>query len=235
MIRSPPSPPRTIRLHGAASVVDALVRPRQGEVQRRTGLVLAVVRSNAGQGLRDLVEGRCELALASASLEATLAAARAAGLAGEVPDLRHHVVATSEVVFVVHPGNPVKALSWAELAAIHTGALTRWSAVGGRDEAIEVVTDAAASATRALVRQVVMGGAEYGPGARALAAVSDVNEVVAVTPAAIGALGLELVDRARVAVVRTERVERPLALVSRGAPGHDEAAVIEAFRAATAG
>jgi phosphate transport system substrate-binding protein len=226
--------PRTVRLHGAASVVDSLIRPHAGAVEARTGLVLAVSRSNAGQGLRDLLEGRCELALASASLEATVAAARAAGLAGDVPDLRLHVAATSEVVFVVHPSNPVRALSWEQLADVHAGKVTRWSALGGRDEPIDVVTDAAASATRALVRQVVMRGAEYGPAARALAAVKDVNEVVAVTPNAVGGLGLEFVDPRRVAVVRTRTLERPLAFVSRGAPGPDEAAVIEAFRSAAA-
>jgi phosphate transport system substrate-binding protein len=227
--------PRTLRLHGAASVVDALVKPHAAAVERRTGVALSVSRSNAGQGLRELVEGRCELALVSASLEATLAAARAAGLTGDVPELRMHVVATSEVVFVVHPSNPVQALTWEQLRDVHAGVIRRWSELGGRDEAIDVVTDAAASATRGLVKQVVMGGAEYGPAARALAAVKDVNEVVAATPAAVGALGLEFVDPARVRVVRSRKVERPLALVSRGAPGRDAAAVIEAFRSAAAG
>jgi phosphate transport system substrate-binding protein len=143
-----------------------------------------------------------------------------------------HVVATSEVVFVVHPSNPVKALSWEQLRDIHTGRIGRWSEVGGRDVLIDVVTDAAASATRGLLKQVVLGGAEYGPGARALAAVKDVNDVVAVTPAAIGGLGLEFVDPARVAVVQTRKIERPLAFVTRGAPGEDAAAVIEAYRIA---
>ena len=227
--------PRTVRLHGAASVVDALVKPHSSAVERRTGLALSISRSNAGQGLKDLVEGRCDLALASASLEATLGAARAAGLSGDVPDLRMHVVATSEVVFVVHPTNPVTELSWEQLRDVHTGKIRRWSELGGRDEPIDVVTDAAASATRALVKQVVMGGAEYGPSARPLAAVKDVNEVVAATPSAIGGLGLEFAEPGRVTVVRTRKVERPLALVSRGAPGPEAAAVIEAYRAAAAG
>jgi len=225
---------RPVRLHGAASVVDGLVAPHAAAVERATGLALAVERSNAGKGLRDLVEGRCELALASASIEATLEAARAAGLAGPAPDLRLHVAASSEIVFAVHPSNPVRRLGWEQLRALHTGRIARWSELGGPDLPVAVVTDAAASATRALVRQVVLGGADYAPGARALAAVKDVGEEVARDPAAIGALGLEFVDRARVAVVETARVERPLAFLSVGAPGDDAARVIEAFRAAAA-
>jgi phosphate transport system substrate-binding protein len=223
-----PSP--AVRLHGAASTVDSLIRPHAEAVERRTGLALAVDRSNAGKGLRDLVEGRCDLALASASLEATVAAARAAGYSGPLPDLRLHVAATSEVVFVVHPSNPVKALTWEQLRDIHTGRVARWSEVGGRDEAIAVFTDAAASATRGLLKQVVLGGAEYAPGATALAAVKDVNERVAATPTGIGGLGLEFVDPARVTVVRTAKIERPLAFVSVGPPSPEAQRVIDAYR-----
>lgn len=230
-----PAPRPAVRLHGAASVVDGLVGPHGEAVQRRTGVALTVNRSNAGQGLRDLVEGRCDLALASASLEAVVAAARAAGLSGALPDLRLHVAATSEVVFVVHPSNPVKVLTWEQLRDIHTGRLSRWSEVGGRDEPIAVFTDAPASATRGLLKQVVLGGAEYGAGAQALAAVRDVNDRVAETPAGIGGLGLEFVDPARVAVVQTRKIERPLAFVSVGAPSPDAQRVIDAFRGEAAG
>ena len=232
--QNPGTGARQVRLHGAASVVDSLVRPHAEVVQERTGLVLAIERSNAGQGLKDLVQGRCDMALVSASLEASLAAARAAGLTGEVPDLRLHVIATSEVVFIVHPSNPVKALTWEQIKDIHTGKIARWSDAGGRDELIVVFTDAAASATRGLIKQVVLAGAEYAPGAKAVAAVKDVNEQVAVTPAAIGALGLEFVDPRRVAVVQTTKVERPLAFVTVGMPGSDARKIIEAYRVASA-
>ncbi|HSN91220.1 MAG TPA: substrate-binding domain-containing protein [Anaeromyxobacteraceae bacterium] len=227
-------PSGTVRLHGAASVVDALVRLHAAAVEKATGLALAVDRSNAGKGLVDLVAGRCDVALASASLEATLEAARTAGLAGPAPDLRMQVVATSEIVFVVHPSNPVRRLSRQQIRDVHTGRIAAWRELGGADLPIVVLTDAAASATRSLVRQVVLGGADYAPGARALAAVKDVADEVARDPAAIGGLGLEFVDRSRVAVVETERIERPLAFVTLGPPADAAARVIEAYRALAA-
>ncbi|HET7826139.1 MAG TPA: substrate-binding domain-containing protein [Anaeromyxobacter sp.] len=220
----------TLRLHGAASTVDALVAPHAAAVEEATGVRLSVERSNAGKGLRDLVEGRCDLALASASLDATIAAARSAGLSTVPRDLRLHVAATSEVVFVVHPSNPVRRLSREQLRDLHCGRIASWEDVGGPDLPVAVVTDAAASATRALVRQVVLGGAEYAPSARAVAAVAELNDEVARIPGAIGALGRELADPSRVAVVETAKVERPLAFVSAGAPSPDAAYVIEAFR-----
>jgi phosphate transport system substrate-binding protein len=223
--------PGTVRLHGAASVVDSLAKPHAAAVEKATGLRLVIDRSNAGKGLRDLVEGRCEIALASASLEATLEAARTAGLTGAPPDLRMHVLATSEVVFIVHPSNPVRKLSWEQLRDIHTGKIARWKELGGPDVPIAVVTDAAASATRGLIKQVVLGGSDYAPGAHAVAAVAEVNEEVAKNPAAIGGLGREFADPKRVASVETKKVERPLAFVTLGPPGEKEAKVIEAYRA----
>jgi hypothetical protein len=78
---------------------------------------------------------------------------------------------------------------------------------------------------------VVLGGSEYAPGARAVAAVAEVNEEVARSPAAIGGLGREFADPKRVAIVETRKVERPLAFVTVGLPGEKEAKVIEAYRA----
>jgi phosphate transport system substrate-binding protein len=220
-----------VRLHGAASVVDSVAKPHAAAVEKATGLKLVIDRSNAGKGLRDLVEGKCDIALASASLEATLDAAKTAGLTAAAPDLRMHLIATSEVVFIVHPSNPVRKLSWDQIRDIHTGKIARWKEVGGPDVPIAVVTDAAASATRGLIKQVVLGGSEYAPGAHAVAAVAEVNEEVAKNPAAIGGLGREFADPKRVTIVETKKVERPLAFVTVGAPGEREAKVIDAYKA----
>jgi len=222
---------RMLRLKGAASVVDSLVKPARAAVEKATGVSLVIDKSNAGKGLVDLIEGRCEAAMASASLEATLEAARQAGLTRAVPDLRMHVIGTSEVVFVVHPSNPVKALSWEQLRDIHTGKIASWKAFGGRDEPIHVYTDAAASATRGLVKQVVLANAEYASSAKAVDFVKKVNEEVARDPAGVGALGKEFADPAMVRIVETRKVERPLALVTVGEPSPMLRQVVEAYRA----
>jgi phosphate transport system substrate-binding protein len=142
-----------------------------------------------------------------------------------------HVLATSEVVFIVHPSNPVRKLTWEQIRDIHTGRIARWKEVGGPDLPISVLTDAAASATRGLIKQVVLGGSDYGPGARAVAAVAEVNEEVARNPAAIGGLGREFADPNRVAIVETKKIDRPLAFVTVGPPGENAAKVLDAYRA----
>jgi len=222
--------PMRILLCGAASVIDALVGPQRPLVEQTTGVEVVVEKSNAGRGLKDLIEGKCDAALVSASLESCLEAARTAGLTqAPPPDLKMDTVATSEVVFVVHPSNPVKALSWEQLRDIHTGKIASWKEVGGRDLPIAVFTDAAASATRGLVKQVVMGNADYAPGAKAVAQVKEVAVEVARNEAGVGALGLEFATR-EVRMVESKKVLRPLAFVTRGEPGEALKKVIEAYR-----
>ena len=222
-----------VKLNGAASVVTDLVAPHQAAVERATGYKLVVSKSNAGKGLIDLIDGKCDAALASASLDATVKAAKSAGLTKAVPDLKLHVIAKSEVVFVVHPSNPVKSLTWEQIKDIHTGKITNWKDVGGKDLPITVYTDAKASATRGLIKQVVMANSEYEASAKAVGFVKEVNDKVAMDASGIGGLGLGFVDPAQVTIVATKKIERPLGFITVGAPSPPMQKVMDAFKAAS--
>lgn len=222
----------TVRLHGAASVVDRLINPHKAAVEKATGYTLVVVSSNAGKGLVDLVEGRCDASLASASLEAIVQAARSAGKEVDIATLKMTVAATDEVVFIVHTSNPVQKLTWEQIRDIHTGKIANWKEVGGKDMAITVFTDSMASATRGLIKQTVMGGQEYSPNAKALDAVRKVNDMVAITESGIGGLGMGFVDPKAVKIVESKKVERPLGFITIGPPSEKVAKVIEAFKTA---
>lgn len=223
-----------VKLCGAASVVTDLVAPHRSEVEKATGLTLIVDKSNAGKGLIDLIDGKCDAAMASASLDATVKAAKSAGLAKPVPDLKMQVLAKSEVVFIVHPSNAVKHLSWEQIKDIHTGKITNWKELGGRDQAITVYTDAKASATRGLIKQVVLANSEYTPNAKAVDYVKDVNDRVVLDESGIGGLGMGFVDPGKVSIVDTRKIERPLGLITVGAPAAKVQKVMDAFKAAGA-
>ncbi|KAA0892188.1 hypothetical protein ET418_08280 [Oryzomonas rubra] len=222
-----------VKLNGAASVVTDLVAPHQAAVEKATGYTLVVDKSNAGKGLIDLIDGKCDAAMASASLDATVKAAKSAGLTKAVPDLKMHVIAKSEVVFVVHPSNPVKSLTWEQIKDIHTGKIVNWKDVGGKDLPITVYTDAKASATRGLIKQVVMANGEYAASAKAVGFVKEVNDKVAVDASGIGGLGLGFVDPAQVTIVATKKIERPLGFITVGAPSTPMQKVMAAFKTAS--
>jgi phosphate transport system substrate-binding protein len=224
----------TVKLSGAASVVTDLVAPRQSAVEQATGIKLVVDKNNAGKGLVDLIDGACDAAMASASLDATVQAAKSAGLKKPLPDLKMYVIAKSEVVFVVHPSNQVQKLTWEQIRDIHTGKIANWKELGGKDLPITVYTDAKASATRGLIKQVVLGGAEYASGARAVGFVKEVNDKVAQDPSGIGGLGSGFVAPGQVAVVSTKKIERPLGFITVGPASAKVQKVMDAFQAASA-
>ena len=206
-----------VKLCGAASVVTDLVAPHKDAVEKATGYKLVIDKSNAGKGLIDLLDGKCDAAMASASLAATVEGAKSAGLSGPVSDLKMHVLKKSEVVFIVNPSNPVKTLSWEQIKDIHTGKIVNWKELGGKDLPITVYTDAKASATRGLIKQVVMAGGEYATSAKAVDFVKEVNEKVGADESGIGGLGLGFVD-SKTSIVATKKIERPLGFITVGLP-----------------
>ena len=220
----------TVRLHGAASTVDSLIAPYKLDVEKITGHTLSIVKSNAGKGLIDLADGKCDAALASASLDTIVKAAKAAGRDIDASKLVLSVAATDEVVFIVHPSNPVTRLSWEHLRDIHTGKITNWKDVGGKDAPIIIFTDATTSATRGLIKQVVMGGQEYATKAQALDFVAKINDMVAVNENGIGGIGKGFVNLKQTKIIESKKVERPLGFITIGVPTGVVKQVIEAFR-----
>jgi phosphate transport system substrate-binding protein len=221
-----------IKLCGAASMIDGLINPKKSAVEKITGDRLVINPSNAGKGIIDLVDGKCDAALVSASIETVAQGAKALGRDIDASKLRMTVVASDEIVFIVHPSNPVKSLGWEQLRDIHTGKITNWKEVGGKDTAIVVYTDAAASATRGMIKQVIMGGKDYTSAAITLDHVSKVNDMVAANPAGIGGLGKGFVRAGQVNIVTSKKLERPFAFITIGEPAGPVKKVIEAYREA---
>ena len=219
-----------IRLCGAASMVNALIDPKKAAVEKATGDTINVVSSNAGKGLIDMLDGKCDASLASAEIPTVVKAAKALGREVDESKLAMTVVASDEIVFVVHPSNKVTKLTWEQLSDIHTGKIANWKEVGGNDAAILVFTDAAASATRGMIKQVVMKDKEYAASVKALDHVSKVNDMVAVHPNGIGGLGKGFVKAGQVTVVETKKLERPFGFITVGEPQGNAKKVMEAYR-----
>ncbi len=226
-----PADAAEVRLNGATTTIDRLVNPLRARVEQTTGHSLVVVGNATGKGLVDLVSGRCDAALSSEPLDIAVLAARAAGQAVDPAKLQFHVVSHDEIVFIVHPTNPVRRLSWEQLRDIHLGKIKNWREVGGNDQPITVYTDHVTGGTRAMIKQLVLGGVDYGPACVPLAAVKKVADMVAADPSGVGGLGKGFADPSKVRIVESKKLERPLGFVTLGAPSEQVRAVIEAFKA----
>jgi phosphate transport system substrate-binding protein len=224
----------TVRLHGATTVLNVVVNPHRDAVQKATGHTLEIAGNATGKGLVDLSDGKADLAMVSEPLDIAVEAAAVAGKKIDPKSLQMHEIRKDEIVFVVHASNPVGNLTWDQLRDIHTGKISNWKQVGGKDAPIVVYSDAVTGGTRAMVKQVVMGGADYGSDVKSLTSVSRVAELVAKDANAVGGVGKGFVDEKSMKVVQTKKVERPLGFVTIGAPSAKSKQVIDAFRVAAA-
>ena len=95
-------------------------------------------------------------------------------------------VALDGLVIVVHPDNPVQALTSAEVQAIFNGRLTNWQSLGGADQGIVLLSREQGAGLRTLLRQQFMAEQRINP--NALLQTGDEAMLTAVTqnPAAIG-------------------------------------------------
>lgn len=219
----------TVKMTGASTVLNVVITPAKAAVEKSTGHTLAIIGSGTGKGLVDLVDGASDIAMVSEPMDIAVDAAAVAGKKVDAKTIQFFELKKDEIVFVVHPSNPVGKLTWEQLRDIHTGKIANWKDVGGKDQAIVVYSDSTTGGTRAMVKKIVMGGAEYGPAVKAQTSVKRAAEMVGGDEAGITGVGKGFVDAAKNKVVDTKKLARPLALATLGAPKPAAKAVIEAF------
>jgi phosphate transport system substrate-binding protein len=120
---------------------------------RRPSTVLLT--AGSAEGMRALLAGTCDVA----ALARPLTPAESEGARQAGADLRLFRLGYAAAVPVVQRNNPVTVLTVAQLRGIWSGAIRRWSEVGGPDVPIHVVTRAAGSALSDLWDEAVMRGA----------------------------------------------------------------------------
>lgn len=222
-----------VKLNGSTTTVHRVISPYKAAVEAKTGHTLAIVGKATGKGLVDLVEGRGDASLSSVPIGIAIQAAKAAGKEVDIKTLKFSVLKLDEIVFVVNPANPVRRLDWVQIKAIYTGKITNWKEVGGNDAPIIVYTDTPTGGTQALIKQIVLGGAEYSDSVIPLAKVKNVGDMVASFPEAIGGLGVSFTD-ARMKIIESKKLDCPLGIITVGEPRGKVKEVIDAYKAEVA-
>jgi len=124
-------------------------------------------------------------------------------------------VAYDAIAVIVHPDNPVRDLTMAEVRAIFSGVITNWSEVGGPDLPIGLVNRDEASGTREAFSKIMMDGVPFDRGAVVLPGTGQVRSVIADVEGAIGYISLGFVTD-EVAAVAIDGVEPSEASVVAG-------------------
>src|SRR5262249_3342428 len=109
--------------------------------------------------------------------------------------LREYVLAYDGIAVIVHPSNPLRALSLDEVAAVFTGGARDWRAVGGASRPIPVLSRPTYSGTHAFFRDKVLrrgdahASADFAPDARVIEDNRELLKAVASDPNAIAFIG----------------------------------------------
>jgi phosphate transport system substrate-binding protein len=99
-------------------------------------VTVSVTGGGSGTGLAALVNGTVDVANASRPISAEeRAAAEAKGIQPV-----EFVVARDAIAIVIHPDNPVDALTLPQLSAMYSGQIIRWIEVGGEDRPIVLLS-----------------------------------------------------------------------------------------------
>lgn len=216
----------TVELDGSTAMLPVMAALGEAFEDRTPGVRINCSGSGSGAGIEGALSGRCDIGLSSRELTAE---ERERGAVGRV-------IALDGVAVVVHPDNPVRDLTREELAALFTGRVSRWTALGGGDRPVAVYGREAGSGTRTAF-EAALGITDRCAYTNEYSATGDVLGNVAANPNAVGYASLSALGEGAAALtvdgtactletVRTGAypICRPFLLVTRGAGAESGAA-----------
>jgi phosphate transport system substrate-binding protein len=154
-------------------------------MEKNSDVEITVSESGSGNGAKSLINGTCDIASMSRFMKDTEFEAALENGVMPVP----HVVALDAIAVVVHPSNPVEALSIEEVKSIYTGEVTNWNEVGGADAEIQVVSRDVNSGTFDTFESLALDGAAVVDEAETVGSNGAMLQRISATPNAIGYLG----------------------------------------------
>lgn len=227
---------KVLTIYGSTTCISRFLDPGIADFEKTTKSTYRTVGVGTGQGLFALLTGLTDVSAASEELSEAIESAKQFAASKKrtlnVPaNLQYHKIAEDEVVVIVYKDNPASGLTWKQLRAINTGAIKNWKEVGGPDMPIKVVTSHAGSATRKFFQTRVMDGAAYVSSAVTVWTTEDEIREVSMDRGAIGAVSITFHARSPQNTKRltTDRIFRPLGLITLGPPSPRVYEVIDFF------
>lgn len=141
--------------------------------------------SGSGNGIKAILDGTCDIANSSRDMkENELQSAVEKGL-----KIKEYTIALDMIVPVVHPSNPVKNITLNQLKGVYDGSISNWKQLGGKDEAIVIISRDTSSGTYEVWSELVMKKSDVRKDALLQASNGAIVSAVAGNPKAIGYVG----------------------------------------------
>jgi len=162
----------------------------QNYMDQNKDVNITVSESGSGNGAKSLINNACQVATMSRFMKPE--EFKAAVYNNITPVA--HVIALDGIAVIVHPSNPVKALTLAQARDIYTGKVTNWKELGGPDVKIVIISRDTNSGTYETFEAIVLKGAKIAGGAEYVGSNGAVRDRVQNTPAAVGYVGVGFLD-----------------------------------------
>lgn len=217
----------TIIIKGSTTVLPIAQRAAEEFMNMNPDIDISVQGGGSGVGIASIIDGTCDIGDASRAIkDKELTKAVDKGV-----DPKANVVAMDGIAVVLHPSNPIDALTKKQIKDIYTGKVSNWSAVGGENKKIVIISRDSASGTFEAFNKLALKKAKVRSDALLQASNQAVAQTVSRTPGAIGYVGLGYVT-SRVKPVTVDGVEctketvltgtyplgRPLFMYTNGEP-----------------
>ncbi|MFQ5567145.1 MAG: phosphate ABC transporter substrate-binding/OmpA family protein [Paracoccaceae bacterium] len=149
-------------------------------------------------------------ALAGGSAAIGLASRRMEGAEAGLADLRdgadEHILALGGVIVIVHPDNPVRALTLDQIAALFAGRITSWAQLGGPELPVSLYVRDDRSGTQEVFEALVMRPRRLtiAESAERLEDNADLSDLVSIDPTGIGFTGFAYARASRPLAIRQQ-------------------------------
>ncbi len=190
-----------ITTSGSTTVLPVAQAAAEAYMNKNPQINISVRGGGSGVGVAALQNGTVDVANSSRPMKSKeIAACKAKGI-----NPAAYAVANDGIAIVVHPSNPVKNLSVAQIRDIYTAKIKNWNQVGGPNLPIVIISRDVASGTFEVFNDKALKGAKVDGAAQMLASNNAIVTTVTSTPGAIGYAGLGYITDG-VKVVTVENV-----------------------------
>lgn len=194
-----------IVMDGSTTVLPFGQAAAERYMKENPSVKFSVSGTGSGNGIKSLIDGSAHIANASRFIKDSEVKNAIEKGVYPVP----FAVALDCMVPVVHPSNPVKNLTKAQLKSIYAGETTNWKEVGGNDAPIVVIGRDTSSGTYGTWQDMIMdvgGKTRVTPKAQVTASSGAMMTAVAQNKNAIGYEGLGYVNKS-VKAITVEGIE----------------------------
>ncbi len=175
----------TIDIAGGTAHIPVMEKAAREIMTAHPSVVITVAGGGSGVGAQKVGEGLVQIGNTGRSLSEE-----------EVQQygLISYPFAVDGVCAVIHPSNPVKALTSEQLQAAFAGKITSWKELGGPDKPIHLFTRDEASGTRKVFWKKALSKGEIASGANVVASNGAMKTAVSQDPDALGYVSVGHLD-----------------------------------------